>query len=94
MTVGLSGNLTRSSSRLPARNIDSSIFRQAQKRIAAARLLIRMLLIIDFVVEFFSNLLSCSLSRTQTQDHVSGFADRKQKASRRARQEAETEDAG
>ena len=43
---------------------------------------------------FFSGLLSCSLSRTQTQDLVSGFAERKLKASRRARQEAETEDAG
>jgi hypothetical protein len=37
-----------------------------------------MLLIIDFVVEFFSNLLSCSLSRTQTRNLVSGFTERKQ----------------
>ena len=50
----------------------------AAERIAAARLWIRMLLIIGFVVEFFSNLLLCSLSRTQTQNLVSGFADRKQ----------------
>lgn len=39
------------------RNIDSSVIRHAQERIAAARLWIRMLLIIGFVVEFFSNLL-------------------------------------
>jgi len=37
-----------------------------------------MLLITGFVVEFFSNLLSCSLSRTQTWNLVSGFAESKQ----------------
>lgn len=42
---------------MATRNIDSSVLRRAQERIAAARLWIRMLLIIGFVVEFFSNLL-------------------------------------
>ena len=38
-----------------------------------------MLFIAGLVFEFFSNLLSCSLSRTQTQFHVSGFAEYDQK---------------
>ena len=44
------------------RNIDSSVIRHAQERIAAARLWIRMLLIIGFVVDFFSNLLGFRLA--------------------------------
>lgn len=46
---------------MAVRNIDSSIFRHAQERVAAARLSIRMLLITGFVVEFFSNLLGISV---------------------------------
>jgi hypothetical protein len=61
---------------------------------AATDCRIRMLLIAVRLGRFFSSLFSCSLSRTQTRNLVSGFAERKQKASRRARQEAETKDAG
>ena len=49
---------------MAARNFDSSALCQAQERIAAARLWIRMLLIIGFVVEFFSNLLDDLAART------------------------------
>ena len=44
--------------------------------------------------EFFSGLLSCSLSRAQTRSLVSGFRRIELQAIRRALQEAETEDAG
>ncbi|MFY9626107.1 MAG: hypothetical protein WAJ91_17220, partial [Rhodoplanes sp.] len=40
-----------------------TVIRHAQERIAAARLWIRMLLIIGFVVDFFSNLLEADAFR-------------------------------